>query len=337
MQGVTRTARATTFPFLYGHDDSPQWYDEDSGYVRYRDHQPVTEPVIMSSQNSIYFQKRDYPPIGARFSAPLILFESPLDFSHDQEVTYLFFEDWITSSTIAYTLPILAEVIYFDDLVLLTLPKGSGYFSLDYRVVLQLLYRNNSYALPEEKGEFQPEPFVPQSVRIVLRAIEAGETDFTVIANKAGFRDRSELATYMKAQGWNWSSTERTYIKEGISDEEGPAEIEPTEEVTDQENGLSISADIDIRRFLPLLEYLEENLDRLETILQTYDSKNIPHYNFRGGITITKSVSMSSTLDQLIRDFSAEMGVSQRVIFEAALIQFMEKYGYAEQVKSCLG
>jgi hypothetical protein len=25
------------------------------------------------------------------------------------------------------------------------------------------------------------------------------------------------------------------------------------------------------------------------------------------------------------------------VIFEAALIQFMEKYGYAEQVKSCLG
>ena len=138
VQGVTRTARATTFPFLYGHDDSLQWYDEDSGYVRYRDHQPVTEPVIMSSQNSIHFQKRDYPPIGARFSAPLILFESPLDFSHDQEVTYLFFEDWITSSTIAYTLPILAEVIYFDDLVLLTLPKGSGYFSLDYKVVLQL-------------------------------------------------------------------------------------------------------------------------------------------------------------------------------------------------------
>ena len=31
-----------------------------------------------------------------------------------------------------------------------------------------------------------------------------------------------------------------------------------------------------------MLEYLEENLDRLETILQTYDSKNIPHYNFRG-------------------------------------------------------
>jgi len=45
---------------------------------------------------------------------------------------------------------------------------------------------------------------------------------------------------------------------------------------------------------------------------------------------------MSSTLDQLIRDFSAEMGVSQRVIFEAALIQFMERYGYARQVRKLL-
>jgi hypothetical protein len=41
---------------------------------------------------------------------------------------------------------------------------------------------------------------------------------------------------------------------------------------------------------------------------------------------------MSSNLDQLIRDFAKEMGVSQRVIFEAALIQFMERYGYGRQV-----
>jgi hypothetical protein len=45
---------------------------------------------------------------------------------------------------------------------------------------------------------------------------------------------------------------------------------------------------------------------------------------------------MSSNLDQLIRDFSSEMGVSQRVIFEAALIQFMGRYGYAKQVRTLL-
>jgi hypothetical protein len=87
---------------------------------------------------------------------------------------------------------------------------------------------------------------------------------------------------------------------------------------------------------LPLLEYLEDNKDQLKHLLQTTDSKQIPHYNFQGGNTITKSVSISSNLDQLIRDFAKEMGVSQRVIFEVALIQFMERYGYARQVKRLL-
>ena len=45
---------------------------------------------------------------------------------------------------------------------------------------------------------------------------------------------------------------------------------------------------------------------------------------------------MSSNLDQLIRDFVDEMGVSQRMVFEAALIQFMERYGYVRQVKRLL-
>ena len=92
----------------------------------------------MSSQNSIHFQKEIIHRSVRDFLHHLFCSRVRWISSHDQEVTYLFFEDWITSSTIAYTLPILAEVIYFDDLVLLTLPKGSGYFSLDYRVVLQL-------------------------------------------------------------------------------------------------------------------------------------------------------------------------------------------------------
>jgi hypothetical protein len=94
----------------------------------------------------------------------------------------------------------------------------------------------------------------------------------------------------------------------------------------------TVEAMVGLERFLPLLEYLEAHKGHLEHLLQTTDSKQIPHYNFHGGNTITKSVSMSSNLDQLIRDFAKEMGVSQRVIFETALIQFMEKYGYAKQV-----
>ncbi len=98
----------------------------------------------------------------------------------------------------------------------------------------------------------------------------------------------------------------------------------------------NIQAMVGLERFLPLLEYLEAHKGHLEHLLQTTDSKQIPHYNFHGGNTITKSVSMSSNLDQLIRDFAKEMGVSQRVIFETALIQFMERYGYTSQVSILL-
>lgn len=51
---------------------------------------------------------------------------------------------------------------------------------------------------------------------------------------------------------------------------------------------------------------------------------------------MTKSFTMGMKLDQLVRDFSAETGVTQRVIVEAALVQFMEKYGYARQVRKLL-
>lgn len=141
-------------------------------------------------------------------------------------------------------------------------------------------------------------------------------------------------STYMKAQGWLWSSAEGTYIKESSNGEK--PDFEPIDEQVPEAKMPTVEDTVGLERFLPLLEYLEDNKDQLEHLLQTTDSKQIPHYNFHGGNTITKSVSMSSNLDQLIRDFAKEMGVSQRVIFEVALIQFMERYGYARQVKRLL-
>ena len=138
----------------------------------------------------------------------------------------------------------------------------------------------------------------------------------------------------MKAQGWLWSSAEGTYIKESSNGEK--QDFEPIDDQVPEAKMPTVEDTGGLERFLPLLEYLEDNKDQLEHLLQTTDSKQIPHYNFQGGNTITKSVSISSNLDQLIRDFVKEMGVSQRVIFEVALIQFMERYGYARQVKRLL-
>ena len=196
------------------------------------------------------------------------------------------------------------------------------------------VYKNDRYVLPKENEPYQPEAFMPEPVRIVLQELKMGEKDFSAIATKAGFKNRSDLTTYMKAQGWLWSSAEGTYIKDSYNGEK--PDVEPIDEQELESEVPTVEAMVGLERFLPLLEYLEDHKDQLEHLLQTTDSKQIPHYNFQGGNTITKSVSMNSNLDQLIRDFSSEMGVSQRVIFEAALIQFMERYGYGRQVKTLL-
>lgn len=196
------------------------------------------------------------------------------------------------------------------------------------------VYKDDRYVLPEEKEPYQPEAFMPEPVRIVLQELKIGEKDFSAIAAKAGFTDRNDLTTYMKAQGWLWSSAEGTYIKENVNGRE--MDIEPIDEQMPEAEIPTVEAEVNFERFLPLLEYLEAHKDHLEYLLQTIDSKQIPHYNFHGGNTITKSVSMGSNLDQIIRDFAKEMGVSQRVIFEAALIQFMERYGYGRQMETLL-
>lgn len=68
--------------------------------------------------------------------------------------------------------------------------------------------------------------------------------------------------------------------------------------------------DTSLGRFLPLLEFLEANQDQLKSMLQSAGSNQIPKYNFHAGNKVTKSVFMSGNLDQLIRDFSTETGVS---------------------------
>lgn len=196
------------------------------------------------------------------------------------------------------------------------------------------------YLLPEQKKQFTPELFVPQPVRIVLEQLGSGNKDFADVARRAGFRDRQDLTAYMKAQGWLWSSERETYIKETSADGEEATEVggrAPGDKLVAPETSLegqSELGDPSLENFLPLLNFLQENQEQLEELLDlaSLDTTQIPHYRYSSGVTVTKSVTMSTRLDQLIRDFSAEMGVTQRIIVEAALIQFMEKYGYAKQV-----
>lgn len=54
------------------------------------------------------------------------------------------------------------------------------------------------------------------------------------------------------------------------------------------------------------------------------------------GTFITKSVHMTNILDWMVRDFSQENNIHQQEIFEVALIEFLQKYGFEREVASLL-
>ena len=45
---------------------------------------------------------------------------------------------------------------------------------------------------------------------------------------------------------------------------------------------------------------------------------------------------MANVLDELARRYSMERNISQREMFEVALIEFFQKYGYRDEVEAFL-
>ena len=61
----------------------------------------------------------------------------------------------------------------------------------------------------------------------------------------------------------------------------------------------------------------------------------IPRYAVLG-TTKTKSVYMADSLANLVTEFNKSRNVKQRDIFEAAVIEYLRKYGYGDAVDSII-
>lgn len=207
------------------------------------------------------------------------------------------------------------------------------------------IFKNGIYVQPQKEKTGELDLSTPNPIRIALRQLDVGERDLSTIAEKAGFKNRTDLANYMRGHGWIWDSEKGTYV---VQKDSGPDNMSKTEnydelqlELVDNRSGDKERVDeqelgSDLNGYGPMLQFLEENLEKLEVLLASVGFGRLPHYSFHTGNVITKSVSMSSNLDLLIRDFSADKGVSQRIILEAALIQFMQKHGYSKEVEMLL-
>jgi len=186
-------------------------------------------------------------------------------------------------------------------------------------------------------------------IRTILSLFAQEGADARVIAKQMGFADHRELANYMKAKGYHWSSKHGNYVKtRGIIHADVQtveADIKVQEKTYSEEtmsplvshNGDSNGEPASLERYLPLLSLLERNKDKLiKLMMPGSESGKVPRYAVPG-VLVTKSVHMSNTLDQLVREYSKEKNISQRDIFTVALIEFFRKYGYEQEIETLLG
>ncbi|MCM3625120.1 hypothetical protein M4D70_23130 [Brevibacillus borstelensis] len=174
----------------------------------------------------------------------------------------------------------------------------------------------------------------------VISLFKKEGADAKTIAKRLGFGDHRELAGYMKGKGYVWSADKSNYVKQmGIQGdtETSNEESDKTPDNPFRSSNVPIIELPGMTRFLPILEMLERNRDRLVDILTpASETGNIPRYVIPG-VFVTKSVHMTNTLDQLVRDFSREKNMSQRDIFVVALVEFFRRYGYEREVETLLG
>ena len=189
---------------------------------------------------------------------------------------------------------------------------------------------------------------VSSKAGLIIKLLSDEKNDPKEVANKVGFNDHKELADFMKRQGYVWSTEERNYIHQSEIEED---EEKSNSEISETSNGdLAVEIQKQIQRqvnvsqkfaqFNPVLEFLDENMDELRKLIENEgDEKGsegeIPHFAVPG-TTKTKSVYMADNLAALVTEFSKVKNVSQREIFEAAVIEYLRKYGYADAVESLL-
>lgn len=145
------------------------------------------------------------------------------------------------------------------------------------------------------------------------------------IARKLRFGGHQAMADFMKSKGYVWKDSIQNYEKqasEAIENTVGGVILPEAKHIA---NGSCNCMD----KYGAMLKFLEENKDKLSVLLDTdCGSKGMPRYTIPG-VIITKSIGMNNNIDRLVR-------VSQKEMFEIAIIDFLRNYGYRDEVKAHL-
>nr|DAL96932.1 MAG TPA: hypothetical protein [Caudoviricetes sp.] len=173
-----------------------------------------------------------------------------------------------------------------------------------------------------------PKSYAPTKVVRIISAFEEENADPKVIAKQAGFKDHREMAEYMKNKGYEWNAYKNNYLKAvgRVDEKEEPPEVKLTREDLPD----------DLTEYVPFIRFLYEKRDDIYQLLTgVKEDGKIPRYAVPG-LVRTKAIYMSDMIARLAAEFSKEKNITQREIMEAALIEYLQKYGFKREIDSLL-
>jgi len=133
----------------------------------------------------------------------------------------------------------------------------------------------------------------------------------------------------MKNKGFEWNVYRNNYVKVvgKVSDELEAVDL-PQETFAKAKDG--------IEEYLPFLRFLYEKRDEIYKLLSgVKEDGKIPRYALPG-LARTKATYMSDIVAKLTAEFSREKNVTQREIMEAALVEYLQKYGFKREIEALL-
>ncbi len=139
------------------------------------------------------------------------------------------------------------------------------------------------------------------------------------------------MAEYMKNKGYEWNAYKKNYIKSvGKIEEKGIVALEASEENTRED------LPQDIQEYIPFIRFLYEKRDDVYQLLTgVKEDGKIPRYAVPG-LVRTKAIYMSDMIARLTTEFSKEKNITQREIVEAALVEYLQKYGFKNEIETLL-
>lgn len=209
---------------------------------------------------------------------------------------------------------------------------------------LDIYMRRKNFRYDSKEGQYypmesriekpDPKTYAPTKVASIIAAFEEDGMDPKVIAKQEGFKDHREMAEYMKIKGYEWNVYKNNYVKiVGRIDEETDDDPPLIETTNKTKTGGNVEG---IEEYIPFIRFLYEKRDDIYQLISgTREDGQIPRYAIPG-LVRTKAIYMSDTIAKLAGEFSKEKNITQREVMEAALVEYLMKYGFKREVEALL-